>query len=79
MHGVDLLVLVVYLAGVTAFGCSFFFRKDAKGTEGFVTGGGKVPSWAIGLSLFATLGSSGTFIFFAAMCLPYLFVMSATI
>ena len=62
MRTPDLAVLVVYLLGVTAFGCSFYFRKSAKGTKGFVAGGGRVPSWAIGLSIFATLVSSISFL-----------------
>ena len=54
MKSVDLAILVAYLVGVTVFGCSFYFRKNAKGAAGFVVGGGHVPSWAIGLSIFAT-------------------------
>ena len=62
MRAVDLVILVVYLAGVTAFGCSFYFRKGAKGTAGFVAGGGRVPSWAVSLSIFATYVSSISFL-----------------
>ena len=62
MRAIDLLILLAYLAGVTVFGCSFYFRKSAKGTAGFVSGGGRVPSWAIGLSIFATLVSSISFL-----------------
>jgi SSS family solute:Na+ symporter len=58
----DLAILIAYLVGVTAFGCSFYFRKSAKGTAGFVAGGGRVPGWAIGLSIFATLVSSISFL-----------------
>ena len=54
MRAIDLFILVAYLTGVTVFGCSFYFRKSAKGTAGFVAGGGRVPSWAICLSIFAT-------------------------
>lgn len=31
MRAIDLFILVVYLTGVTVFGCSFYFRKNAKG------------------------------------------------
>ena len=62
MRPVDLAILIAYLAGVTAFGCSFYFRKNAKGVSGFVAGCGHVPSWAIGLSIFATLVSSISFL-----------------
>ena len=62
MRPLDLAILALYLVGVTVFGCSFYFRKSAKGAAGFVAGGGKVPSWAIGLSIFATLVSSISFL-----------------
>ena len=62
MRAIDLFILVVYLTGVTVFGCSFYFRKSARGTAGFVAGGGRVPSWAIGLSIFATYVSSISFL-----------------
>lgn len=62
MRPVDLAILVLYLVGVTAFGCSFYFRRGANGSAEFVAGGGRVPSWAIGLSIFATLVSSISFL-----------------
>ena len=62
MRTVDLVILAAYLVGVTVFGCSFYFRRSAQGTAGFVAGGGRVPSWAIGLSIFATLVSSISFL-----------------
>lgn len=62
MDVIDLVVLVVYLVGVTAFGCSFYFKKSARGAAGFVSGGGAIPDWAIGLSIFATLVSSISFL-----------------
>lgn len=62
MRSLDLAILVAYLVGVTVFGCSFYFRKSAKGSAGFVAGGGSIPSWAIGLSIFATLVSSISFL-----------------
>ena len=62
MSSLDLAILVLYLVGVTALGCSFYFKKGAKGSAGFVAGGGRVPSWAVGLSIFATLVSSISFL-----------------
>ena len=56
MRTTDLAILVVYLLGVTAFGCSFYFRKDAKGTKGFVSGGGCVPGCASALHLVPGVG-----------------------
>ena len=62
MHTIDIILLTAYLAGVTIFGCSFYFRKGTQGADGFVSGGGKVPGWAVGLSIFATLVSSISFL-----------------
>ena len=62
MNIIDIAILAVYLVGVTVFGCSFYFRKSASGTDGFVAGRGAAPSWAIGLSIFATLVSSISFL-----------------
>lgn len=62
MRPLDLAILALYLVGVTVFGCSFYFKKSAKGAAGFVAGGGRVPSWAVGLSIFATLVSSISFL-----------------
>lgn len=62
MRTLDLAILILYLVGVTVFGCSFYFKKSAKGAAGFVAGSGNVPSWAIGLSIFATLVSSISFL-----------------
>lgn len=62
MSFIDIVILAVYLAGVTVFGCSFYFHKSASGAEGFVAGRGAAPGWAIGLSIFATLVSSISFL-----------------
>ena len=63
MGWVDLLVIVVYLVGTTIFGCSFFFRKDGRdGANTFMTGSGRLPTWAIALSVFATHVSSISFL-----------------
>ena len=60
MSFIDIVILAVYLAGVTVFGCFFYFHKSASGAEGFVAGRGAAPGWAIGLSIFATLVSSAS-------------------
>lgn len=58
----DLLVFVAYMAGITLFGCSFYFRKGANASETFTSGGGRLPAWAVGLSIFATFVSSISFL-----------------
>lgn len=59
---VDLAIIAIYLVGIVLFGCSFYFRKGAKDAGTFMSGGGKIPSWAIALSIFATQVSSISFL-----------------
>ena len=60
---IDLLVIGAYLVGTTLFGCSFFFKKRSGSTaHAFMTGGGRLPTWAIALSVFATHVSSISFL-----------------
>ncbi|MGV3502874.1 MAG: sodium:solute symporter [Adhaeribacter sp.] len=56
----DLLVFFGFMVGVVIFGCSFFFRK--RSAEGYTTGAGRLPAWAIGMSIFATFVSSISFL-----------------
>jgi SSS family solute:Na+ symporter len=53
-------VLLVYLIGMIVVGIYFMYRN--KNTEDFFRGGQRIPAWAAGLSIFATLLSSITFI-----------------
>lgn len=63
MSAVDIAIIVAYLVGTTVFGCSFLFRKGGGGdAEGFVTGGGRLPTWTVALSIFATHVSSIAFL-----------------
>ncbi len=59
---VDLLVFAAYMAGVTLFGCSFYFRKGSQCAETFTAGAGRLPAWAVGMSIFATFVSSISFL-----------------
>lgn len=52
----DLIIFVVYLVGIVIFGVSFY-RKD-RTSDDYSTGSGTLPSWVIGLSIFATFVSS---------------------
>ena len=52
----DLVVLVIYMAGVFGLGC-WFSRKSGK-TEEFMAAGRSLPGWAVGLSIFGTYVSS---------------------
>ena len=63
MNGIDLAIVIAYLVGTTLFGCSFMFRRNGGGdAEGFTTGGGKLPTWTVALSIFATHVSSIAFL-----------------
>jgi len=48
------------MLGIILFGASFYFKK--RSAEDYVSGGGNLPSWAIGMSIFATFVSSISFL-----------------
>ncbi|MBL7140408.1 MAG: sodium:solute symporter [Planctomycetes bacterium] len=56
----DIVVLLVYVAGVVAFGC-WFVRKSRTSDE-FMAAARSLPGWAVGLSIFGTFLSSNTFL-----------------
>jgi SSS family transporter len=60
LHALDVVIIVVYLAGVIAAG-AWFGRKQETTTQYFLAGRG-VPWWAIGASIVATETSTITFI-----------------
>lgn len=53
-------VLVLYMMGMLAIG--FLFVKGNKNSEDFFHCGGRIPWWAMGISLFATMLSAITFL-----------------
>ncbi len=56
----DLVVIIVYMTGIVALGASFYFRS--KSAASYTTGGGRIPAWALGMSIFATFVSSISFL-----------------
>lgn len=63
MGRIDIAIIVVYLVATTLFGCSFMFRRGCGAdADGFTTGGGKLPTWTVALSIFATHVSSIAFL-----------------
>lgn len=52
-------VLVAYLFGMLYLG--YFFMKREQSSQDFFTGGGRIPWWAAGISIFATMLSAITF------------------
>lgn len=56
----DLIVFIIITVGNVIFGASFFLRN--KTSSQFTTGGGKLPAWVVGMSIFATFVSSISFL-----------------
>ena len=57
----DYIVFFVFVVGVALFGCSFY-KSSKKGTAAFTKAEGKLPSWVVGMSIFATFVSSISFL-----------------
>ena len=62
MHIIDYLIELVSI--LAAIGTGVFFAHKQKDTSQYFAGGGKIPAWAVGISIFATLISSVTFLAF---------------
>ena len=56
----DIAIIIVYLLAMVAVG--FYFSKRNKNSVQFTSASGKIPGWAIGLSIYATFLSSNTFL-----------------
>ncbi|MBT3383295.1 MAG: sodium:solute symporter [Prolixibacteraceae bacterium] len=56
----DLAVFILITFGNVLFGASFYFRN--KTSDQFTSGGGKLPAWVVGMSIFATFVSSISFL-----------------
>ena len=52
-------ILILYLAGMLGMGI-YFMRKE-KGANDFFKGGGRIPWWAAGISIYATMLSAITY------------------
>jgi SSS family solute:Na+ symporter len=57
---IDIAIIVCYLIAMLAIG--FYFSKRNKNADQFTRASGKIPGWAIGLSIYATFLSSNTFL-----------------
>ncbi len=60
LHFIDYLIILLSL--VLTFWIGLKFSKKNTNTEQYFAAGGNVPAWAIGMSIFATLISSVTFL-----------------
>ncbi len=57
----DYIVFFLFVGGVALFGCSFYFRSR-KGESSFTAAEGSLPTWVVGMSIFATFVSSISFL-----------------
>lgn len=60
IHWIDLVIVIISV--VLAIGIGLYFSRRQKSTDNYFAGGRNIPSWAIGMSIFATLISSVTFL-----------------
>lgn len=60
IHWVDYVIVV--LSVVLAVGMGVYFARRQKNTDAYFAGSGNIPAWAVGMSIFATLISSVTFL-----------------
>ncbi len=60
LHIIDYIIVIVTL--LLSIGVGVRFSKRQKNTDNYFTAGGTIPSWAIGMSILATLISSITFL-----------------
>lgn len=61
----DYIVFLAFLAGIVLFGCSFYFRERrarSQSTGQFTVANSSMPSWVVGMSIFATFVSSISFL-----------------
>lgn len=56
----DLAIIFIYLLAMVLVG--FYFSRKNKNSDQFTKASGKIPGWAIGLSIYATFLSSNTFL-----------------
>jgi SSS family solute:Na+ symporter len=60
LRSLDLVVIAIYFVAVAFIGLKFARRQTT--TEAYFVARRSIPSWAMGLSIFATIISSITFI-----------------
>lgn len=82
MHLFDLIVFVIFTAGIVFFGCSFYNRKTSAAE--FTHAGHSIPGWVIGMSIFSTYVSSISYLgnpgkSFAGDWNPFVFGLSIPI
>ena len=77
---VDKAILIAYLLAVILFGA--YFRKKSNTASGFMIANGRLPSWAVGLSIVGTFVSSITFLAYPGQAYNFnwdVFIFSLTL
>ncbi len=64
-HPLNLAVIIAFFVGMAALG--FYFMRRNNSSDDYFRGGGRLPWWAVSMSIFATMVSSITFISIPAM------------
>ncbi|MBP5257444.1 MAG: sodium:solute symporter [Prevotella sp.] len=63
MNNIHIIDYIIVIASILlAIFVGAYFAKKQKNTDNYFAGGGKIPAWAVGVSIFATLISSVTFL-----------------
>ncbi len=57
----DYIVFFIFVVGTALFGCSFY-KSSKKGESAFTKAEGSIPTWVVGMSIFATFVSSISFL-----------------
>ena len=60
LHWIDYTIII--LSVLAAVGVGVYFSKKQDSTQAYFAANGAVPTWAIGMSMFATIISSVTFL-----------------
>ncbi|WP_150466260.1 sodium:solute symporter [Francisella sp. SYW-9] len=63
---INYIILILYLLGMLLIGV-YFSKRSSKSTDNFFKAGGRVPGWAVGISIFATTLSAITFMSIPAL------------
>jgi SSS family solute:Na+ symporter len=56
----DLIVFIIYMAGITVFGSTFYRKNKTPGA--YTLGNKSIPRWVVTMSIFATFVSSISFL-----------------
>lgn len=64
IHWVDIVIVIISV--VFTLGAGFYFANRQKSSDQYFSGSKTIPAWAIGVSIFATLISSVTFLAYPA-------------